>query len=118
MTRSPQSLPHQLCQCGNKFWRIVQTGTHFKLGDAQPPRLFASLMIDFAKSLDVIGDKRYRHDAHFVPLLAPQDRAARGAGKAAATCWRRLCSGNRAGDDCAIARDPSGVRTVSSICRW
>ena len=52
-----------------KFHRIVQPGTHLKMSDAKLLSFVARFMIDLAKCLHVIGNKRDWDNANVAHLL-------------------------------------------------
>jgi len=72
MNPSFQCLQHQLSQRRYKFCRIVQPGTHLEASNPQPPRFLASLVIDLAQRLHVVGNKGYRNDADLAHFFCRQ----------------------------------------------
>src|ERR1700675_316246 len=51
---------------------MVQSAAHLELSDAQPVGFFAGFVVDFAESLDVIGNEGDGHDADLTNLLGAQ----------------------------------------------
>ena len=62
----------ELRQSIDKFWRIVQTRGHLELSDAETMGFLASLVINFAQGLHMIGDERHGNDANITNFFASE----------------------------------------------
>ncbi len=60
-----QSLQNDLSEGVYEPRRIIQTVAHLKLLNSQSAGFFTGFVINFAQSLQVIGNKRNRNDTNF-----------------------------------------------------
>ena len=65
-----ESVLHNVPQRLYEFWRIIEAGAHLELRETELPGEMARFMIDLAESLNVIGNKSNRNDAHLADVLA------------------------------------------------
>ena len=56
----PTDAKHEVGQGADQQRRVVESGHHVKIGDAQRFRLLASFDIDLVKGFDVLGEEGNR----------------------------------------------------------